>query len=65
MTKSIYIPRGVNVYSLSRETNWHFEPTKQFKVKRGFTRMYFECLSLSLSLSRLEVTSLVVICMEL
>jgi V-type H+-transporting ATPase subunit A len=32
MTESIYIPRGVNVYSLSRDNLWYFEPTKDFKV---------------------------------
>ncbi|XP_003388117.1 PREDICTED: V-type proton ATPase catalytic subunit A [Amphimedon queenslandica] len=32
MTSSIYIPRGINVYSLSRETSWYFEPVKDFKV---------------------------------
>ena len=32
MTNSIYIPRGVNVYSLSRETLWYFEPSNIFKV---------------------------------
>ena len=35
MTESIYIPRGVNVYSLSRETQWYFEPRKEFRVGRG------------------------------
>lgn len=32
MTESIYIPRGVNVYSLSREAQWYFEPRKEFRV---------------------------------
>ena len=32
MTESIYIPRGVNVYSLSRETEWYFEPKREFRV---------------------------------
>ena len=31
MTESIYIPRGVNVYSLSRDQKWLFQPQKQFK----------------------------------
>ena len=32
LTKSIYIPRGVNINSLSRTEQWDFEPTG-FKVK--------------------------------
>lgn len=32
MTSSIYIPRGVNVKSLSTSTLWPFQPTKPFKV---------------------------------
>ena len=32
MTESIYIPRGVNVSSLSRESQWYFEPQKEFRV---------------------------------
>ena len=32
MTKSIYIPRGVNTSALSRETQWDFCPVKSFQV---------------------------------
>jgi len=32
LTTSIYIPRGVNVNSLSREVKWPFQPSKLFKV---------------------------------
>ena len=33
LTSSIYIPRGVNVKSLSTTTEWPFLPSKMFKVK--------------------------------
>jgi len=35
LTTSIYIPRGVNVNSLSREVKWPFQPSKLFKVSCG------------------------------
>lgn len=32
LTESIYIPRGVNVSSLSIDNQWPFQPTKDFRV---------------------------------
>lgn len=32
LTQSIYIPKGVNVAALSRDTKWDFTPSKVFKV---------------------------------
>ena len=32
LTSSIYIPRGVNVKSLSTTTQWPFQPSKEYKV---------------------------------
>lgn len=32
LTKSIYIPRGINVMSLSREATWDFEPNRDIRV---------------------------------
>lgn len=33
MTNSIYIPKGINVKSLSTEVDWPFIPSKHFRVK--------------------------------
>ena len=33
LATSIYIPRGVNVKSLSTSSEWPFRPSKMFKVK--------------------------------
>lgn len=32
LTKSIYIPRGVNVSALSRDVKWDFVPSKNLRV---------------------------------
>jgi len=32
LTKSIYIPRGVNVSALSRDVKWDFTPSKNLRV---------------------------------
>lgn len=32
LTKSIYIPRGVNVSALSRDIKWEFTPSKNLRV---------------------------------
>ncbi len=37
LSQSIYIPRGVNVSALSTETQWFFEPSKQFRVGDNIT----------------------------
>lgn len=51
MTQSIYIPKGVNVSALSRDTKWDFTPTKVFKVSEikflkfsnySFTATFFD-----------------------
>jgi len=31
-TKSIYIPRGINVPALSRSKSWHFSPDDRVRV---------------------------------
>lgn len=33
LTKSIYIPRGVNVSALSRDVKWDFTPSKNLRVR--------------------------------
>jgi len=33
MTASIYIPKGVNVAALNRESKWDFVPAKSFQVE--------------------------------
>ncbi len=33
-TKSIYIPRGINVPALNRSTSWHFNPDNRIRVRR-------------------------------
>jgi V-type H+-transporting ATPase subunit A len=37
LSQSIYIPRGVNVSALSTETQWFFEPSKEFRVGDNIT----------------------------
>ncbi|XP_002130747.2 V-type proton ATPase catalytic subunit A-like [Ciona intestinalis] len=37
MTKSIYIPRGINTYALGRENQWEFVPLKSFQVGSHIT----------------------------
>lgn len=37
LTQSIYIPKGVNVTALSRDTKWDFTPSKIFKVGSHIT----------------------------
>ncbi|CAK8677885.1 unnamed protein product [Clavelina lepadiformis] len=37
LTKSIYIPRGINTTALSRESQWHFQPVKSFQVGSHIT----------------------------
>ncbi len=32
-TKSIYIPRGVNVPALNRTTSWNFTPDNRIRVR--------------------------------
>lgn len=32
LTKSIYIPRGINVSALSRDIKWDFTPSKNLRV---------------------------------
>ena len=36
LTNSIYIPKGINVKSLSTEVDWPFVPSKNFKVTSQF-----------------------------
>ncbi|CAF0773783.1 unnamed protein product [Rotaria sp. Silwood1] len=36
-TKSIYIPRGINVPALSRSTSWHFAPDNRLRVGSHIT----------------------------
>ena len=32
LTQSIYIPRGINIGSLSRDSKWEFNPSKNLRV---------------------------------
>ncbi len=32
-TKSIYIPRGINIPALNRSTSWHFSPDNRIRVR--------------------------------
>lgn len=32
MTQSIYIPKGVNVQALSRDSRWEFDPNRDIRV---------------------------------
>ena len=32
-TKSIYIPRGINVPALNRSKSWHFTPDNRIRVR--------------------------------
>ncbi len=55
MTESIYIPRGVNVFSLSRETQWYFQPTKEFRVSSPSVIMLVTCSLKKSSLHQREM----------
>lgn len=33
LTKSIYIPRGVNIGALNRDLKWEFSPSKSLRVR--------------------------------
>lgn len=33
ITKSIYIPRGVNIGALNRDLKWEFSPSKSLRVR--------------------------------
>jgi V-type H+-transporting ATPase subunit A len=37
LSQSIYIPRGVNVSALSKDSSWFFEPSKQLRVGDNIT----------------------------
>jgi len=32
LTDSIYIPKGINIPSLDRKTQWEFHPSNEYKV---------------------------------
>jgi len=34
LTDSIYIPKGINIPSLDRQTKWEFQPSHEYKVYR-------------------------------
>lgn len=35
LTKSIYIPRGVNIGALNRDLKWEFTPSKSLQVRKN------------------------------
>lgn len=44
LTKSIYIPRGVNIGALNRDLKWEFAPSHNLRVRRMSFYGLFLCL---------------------